>query len=108
MRTWPSSTSCRRGRSNRALDHHLLDLGDGLRRIETLGAGLGAVHDGVAAIQPERILELVEPFALGLVAAVGEPAIGLQQDGRTEIAVAAPPVRRTRGRAAEAEDALPQ
>src|SRR5215208_3210991 len=81
--TWPNSTSPLPTRSNRPLDHHLLDLGDRLRRIEMLGAGLGAVHDGV-------------------------PAIGLQQDGRAEIALAVPPVGRARGRAAEAEDALPQ
>src|SRR5450756_743752 len=44
------------------LDHHRLDLGDGFRRIETLWAGLGAVHDRVAAIEPERVLEIVEPL----------------------------------------------
>ena len=52
-----------------ALDHHLLDLGDRLRRVQILRAGLGAVHDGVAAIEPERIFELVEPLAGGFVAA---------------------------------------
>ena len=52
-----------------ALDHHFLDLGDRLGRIEVLRAGLGAVHDGVAAIQPERIFQLIEPLAGGLVAA---------------------------------------
>src|SRR5260221_5002288 len=106
--TWPNSTSPPPERSNRAFDHHLLDLGDRLGRIEALGAGLGAVHDGVAAIEPERILELVEPLARGLVAAVGEPAIGLQQDGWPKITLAGPPVGRARCRAAEAQDALPQ
>ncbi len=56
--------------SELTLDHHLLDLGDRLRRVESLRAGLGAVHDGVAAIEAERILEIVEPFSSGLVAAV--------------------------------------
>src|SRR5690242_19560395 len=51
-----------------SLKHHLLDLGDGLRRIEVLRAGLAAIHDGVAAIQAEGIVELVEPFARGFVA----------------------------------------
>ena len=32
------------------LDQHALDLGDRFRRIEVLGAGLGAIHDGVAAV----------------------------------------------------------
>src|SRR6185312_11830075 len=80
--TWPDSTPAMPERSNRPLDQHLLDLGDRLRRVEALRAGLGAVHDGVAAVEPERILEIVEPLALGLVAAVGQPAIGLQQDRR--------------------------
>src|SRR5262245_44918077 len=40
------------------LDHHLLDLGNGLGRIEMLGAGLGAIHDGVAAIEPEGIFQI--------------------------------------------------
>ena len=52
-----------------ALEHHLLDLGDRLGGIQVLRAGLGAIHDRVAAIQPERIFELVEPLAGGLVAA---------------------------------------
>jgi hypothetical protein len=29
--------------------HQLLDLGDGLGRVEALQAGVGVVHDGVAA-----------------------------------------------------------
>ena len=52
------------------LDHHALDLGDGLGGVEALRAGLGAVHDGVAAIEPERVFEIVEPLARRLVAAV--------------------------------------
>src|SRR5215472_11102578 len=88
--------------------HELLDLGDGLGGIESLGAGLGAVHDGVAAVEPERVLERVQALAGHLVAAVGDPAIGLQEDRRTQVAVAVPPVARARGRAAETEDALPE
>src|SRR5712672_603200 len=63
------------------LDHLLLDLGDCLRWIEMLRAGVGAVHDGVAAIEPERIFEVVEALASRLVATVREPAFGLQQHG---------------------------
>src|SRR5476651_1366244 len=88
-------------------DHHLLDLADRLGRVEAFGTGLGAVHDGVAAIEAERILERVEPRAGLLVAAVGEPAIGLQQDRGTEIALAVPPIGRAARRAAEAQDAFP-
>ena len=76
-----------RAGSHLPLDHLLLDLGDRLRRIEPLRAGLGAVHDGVAAVEPERILQVVEPLAGRLVAAVVDPAVGLQQRRRAEIAV---------------------
>ncbi len=88
------------------LHHHLLDFRDGLCRVQSLGAGFRAIHDGVAAVEAERVFEVVEAFAGGLVAAVYQPAIGLQQRGGAEIAVAVPPVGRSRRRAAGAEDAL--
>ena len=50
-------------RSHLPLDEHHLDLGDGLGGVEALRAGLGAIHDGVAAVEPERVLEIVEPLA---------------------------------------------
>src|SRR3990170_2597411 len=87
--------------------HQLLDLGDRLGRVEVLGAGLGAVHDGVAAVEAERVLERVETLAGMLVAAVDDPAIGLQQDRRAEKAIAVPPIAGTRRLAAEAQDAFP-
>src|SRR5690606_3710537 len=86
-------TSIRPLRSRRLpRDHHLLDLRDRLGGVQPLGAGLGAVHDRVAAVELERILEVVEPLRRRLVAAVDEPAIGLQQDGGTEIFLAVPPI----------------
>ena len=36
--------------SDRAFNHHFLDFGNRLGRVQTFGTGLGAVHDGVAAI----------------------------------------------------------
>src|SRR3954469_15300148 len=90
------------------LDHHALDLGDGLGGVETLGAGLGAIHDGMAAVEPERVLEIVEAMPGRLIAAVLQPAVGLKQRGRTEEALAVPPIARTRSRAAGAQDALVQ
>src|SRR6188508_3864951 len=83
-----------------ALDHQFLDLGDGLGRVEALRAGLDAVHDGVAAVEPEGVFQIVEPVAGGLVAAVAEPAIGLQQDRRPQITLLVPPVAGARGGAA--------
>src|SRR5262245_62255387 len=88
------------------LDHLLLDLGDGLRRIEMLRAGIGAIHNGVAAIEPEWVLEIVEPLACCLVATVDDPALRLQQRRRAEEAVTVPPVARAGGRAAGAQYAF--
>src|SRR5207245_11178859 len=63
---------------------HFLDLRDRLGRIEVLRADVGAVHDGMAAVQPEGILELIEPLAGRLVAAVDDPAVSGQQGCGTE------------------------
>lgn len=38
---------------------HFLDLRDGLARIESLWTGPGAVENGMAPIEPERVLKLV-------------------------------------------------
>ena len=59
------------------LNHQFLHLGNRLARRQALGADVGAVHDCVAAIEAEGVFQLVEAFAGHLVAAVGEPAIGL-------------------------------
>src|SRR5690606_12867369 len=111
-------TTTQKGRPKAALDpcavrflsltlhHHLLDLCNGLGRIQTLRAGAGAVHDGVAAIETEGVFQRVEALAGCLVAAVDEPAIGLQQRGGTKIAVAIPPIGRAGSGAAGAENAL--
>src|SRR5262249_54503707 len=92
----PWATAQEANRSDRGshlpLDHHASDLGDGLGRVEALGAGFGAIHDCVAAVEPERILEIVEAVAGRLVAAVFEPAVGLQQRGWSEEALAVPPI----------------
>src|SRR5690348_8527545 len=60
------------------LDQHALDLGDRFCRIEMLGAGLGAIHDGVAAIEPERIFQIVEPGPGRLVTRIHDEAVRLQ------------------------------
>ncbi len=60
----------------------------------------------MAAIETERVLEIVETLAGRLIAAVDQPAIGLQQNGRTQITVAIPPVAGTGRGAAGAENAL--
>ena len=70
------------GRQVDAVDQHGLGLGDGLGWVSgPWGRPWGAVHDGVAAVELEGILQRVEPLALGLVAAIGEPALRLQEGG---------------------------
>src|SRR3546814_21191778 len=49
---------------------------------------------------------IVEPFAGHLVAAVGEPAIGLKKDRGAEELVAVPPIARAARRATGAENTL--
>lgn len=67
-----------------------------------------AVHDGVAAIQLERIFEIVEAIAGHFVAAIDNPAVGLQQNGGAEIAVGVPPIAWAAGLAAEAQNTFIQ
>lgn len=46
-----------------------------------LGAGPCAVHDGVAAIQRERVLQLGQALLCEVVSGVNHPAIGLGNQG---------------------------
>ena len=64
--------------SDGALGHHLLGFSNRLGRVETLGADIGAVHDGVAAIETEGIFQLIETLTRQFIATVSQPAIGLQ------------------------------
>ena len=61
-----------------ALPHPLLELSDGLAGIETLGAGLGAVHDSVAPVQLEGVVQLRQSLGGHLVSRVLHPAEGLR------------------------------
>src|SRR5690606_12198756 len=71
-------------------------------------SGPRAVHDGVAAVELERVLEVVESRTGVFVAGVDDPAVGLEQDRGAEVAIAVPPVAGARGAAAGAQDALVQ
>jgi|GEM_PF-5628548 len=55
---------------------HLLGFGDRLGRVQVLGTGIRAIHDRMATIQPERVLEIIQPFAGRLVTTVDQPTIG--------------------------------
>ena len=53
----------------------LLDGTDGLARVKTLGAGLSAVHDGVAAVQLEGVVQLSQALGGALVTTVLNPSV---------------------------------
>src|SRR6202790_2904466 len=91
-----------------AFGHHPLGVGNRTRRVEPFRTGIGAVHDGVAAIETERILEPVEALTGMLVPTVDQPPMRLQQDRWAEITILVPPVARARRRAAEAKNAFPR
>src|SRR5262245_17366611 len=82
------------GGSMSAPREQLLDLADCLGGIQILRTRFGAVHDRVAAVQPERILQRIESLAGRFVAAVDDPAVGGEQRGGPEKAIAVPPVAR--------------
>ena len=48
----------------------MLDLSDRFGGVETFRANLRAIHDRVAAIQLERIFEIIQPLARRFVAAI--------------------------------------
>src|SRR6516164_3990471 len=96
----------RRGLYPLPFNHELLQFGDRLCRVETLGTGLRAVEDRHAAVQAEGVLGLIKALASRLVARIDHPAIGVQERGWAEIAVRVPPIFRTRGGAAGAQNAF--
>jgi len=94
------------GRSLVVVDQHLLDFSDGASRVQALGAGLCAVHDGVAAVDGETVLHHLQPLVGELVTGVDHPAVGLHQHGGAQVLVAVPPVGRAGCGAAGTQDAL--
>lgn len=56
-----------------AKDLHPLDLSNLLAGVEMLRACAGTVHDGVAAVELERVVQCRQPFLLELVTAVCQP-----------------------------------
>src|SRR3990167_717378 len=78
-----------------ASNHHLLDLADGPRRDQSLGANVHTVQDVAATKQSKPVVEVVQSLRGGRVAAVDEKAVGLQQAGRADVFVRVPPEART-------------
>ena len=86
----------------------MLDLVDGTTRVELLGASVRAVHDRVAAVQLVGVVQVLQTLLGHLITGVGDPAIGLLKNGRTQVLVRVPPVRGAGGGAARAQNALVQ
>ena len=79
-------------RSKLPIDKGLFQFGDLFCRVKPFGACLRAVHDRVATLEAERVLEIVETLAGRFITRVLDPTVGLQERGRPEIAVGIPPV----------------
>jgi len=92
--------------SDGATDHHVLDLADGLGRVQTLRTYVNTVHDGVATEQAIRILKVIEALVGCLITRIGDETVSSQQTGRPDELVRVPPERRTGRRAAGTQDAL--
>ena len=88
--------------------HHLLDLRNRTRRVQTLGAGSRAVQDGVAPVHAHAVVE--RRLALGRlqVTRIGQPPVRLEENGGSEVLLAVPPVRGAGRRAAGAQNAFVQ
>jgi hypothetical protein len=63
-----------------------------------------AVENGVASVQAHAVVEGVLALGLLLVTRVGDPAVRLEENGRSEVLLLVPPVGRARCRAAGAEN----
>ena len=85
---------------------HFLHFRNRLGRIQALGAGAGAIHDRMATVEPERIFQVIQSLTGGIVPAIHDPAVRLQQGSRTQVTVTVPPVTRTSRTAARAKDAF--
>lgn len=88
--------------------HVLLDLCNCLTRVEVLGAGPGAVHDGVASVERKGVLELLSSLLTKVVTRVGHPSVRLHEHGGAKVLVLIPPVRGAGCGAARAQNALVQ
>ena len=86
--------------------HALLDLGNRQRGVQALGACPRAVENGVASVQAHAVVEGVLALGLPLVTRIGDPAVRLEENGRSKVLLLVPPVRGAGCRAAGAENAF--
>ena len=88
--------------------NRMLNLMNRSSRIQVLRASMRAIHNGMASIQLIRIIQTLQSLLGHLITRIRDPPIRLLQDGRSQVLIAMPPVRRTRRRAARAQNALVQ
>ncbi len=75
-----SRTRCSRPRpsaSDSPFKERFLEMGDRFGGIEVLRTGFRAVHDRMASIEPEGILQVVKTLARRLVTAIDDPAVSV-------------------------------
>ena len=65
-----------------------------------------AVKNGVASVQAHAVVEGVLALGLPLVTRIGDPAVRLEENGRSKVLLLVPPVRGAGCRAAGAENAF--
>lgn len=86
----------------------MLELVDGTTGVEILGTSIGTVHNGVATVELVGIVQILQTLFGHFITRIGNPTVGLLEDGRTQVLVGMPPVGRTGGGAAGTENALVQ
>ena len=84
----------------------MLNLVNGTTRIQVLGASLGAVHNSMATVQLVGIIQVMQTLLSHFIAGIGNPTVGLLEDGRTQVLVSMPPVGGAGGGAASTENAF--
>lgn len=95
-----------RPRSYSSKRHRLLNLRNRLAGIQPLRARPRAVQNRVTPVQTHAVVEHLLALRFVLVAGVGEPAVGLEEDGGAEVLFAVPPVGGAGCRAASTKDAF--
>ena len=97
------------GRGGVVVDVNLEAL-DGLGGVETLGADLGAVHDGVALVNLELVVrQELDTLITDSIARIVDPTEGLKQNSGSEVLLlGSPPVGGAGSGAASAQNALVQ
>jgi len=77
------------------LSHPLLDRGDGLSWVKVLRANLRAVHNCVAPVKLEGVIELLKALLGEPISTIFNPSVGLHQHCRAKVLIGIPPVART-------------